>query len=179
VTVPFGSRGERRTTKQFTFADDGCSACALRERCISSKTGDGRKILLHPREDLLQQARAQATTEHFKEHYRQRVVVEHSIARLAQRGVRKSRYVGRKRTLWQVALAAAVVNLMLIAAKERSRKGDSFYLWTLLLCWAIALLDNGRLFAHPASKFRHPARRADFPTSGVAFARISTFRPGF
>jgi hypothetical protein len=177
LTVPFGSRGGRRTTKQFDFADEVCSACALRDRCISSKTGNGRKILLHPREDLLQQARAQATTDHFKEHYRQRVVVEHSIARLAQRGVRKSRFVGRKRTLWQVALAAAVVNLMLVAAKERSRKGDSFCLWMLLLCWAIVLLDHSRLFAHPAPKFRHPARRADFPAAGVAFAKIGTFRP--
>lgn len=179
VTVPFGSRGERRTTKQFDFADEVCSACALRERCIASKTGDGRKILLHPREDLLQQARAQATTEHFKEHYRQRVVVEHSIARLAQRGIRKSRYAGRKRTLWQVALAAAVVNLMLIAAKERSKKGDSFYLWTLLLCWAIALLDDSRLLAHPAPEFRHPARRGDSGTGRGTFTKIRAFRPSF
>jgi hypothetical protein len=179
VTVPFGPRGERRTVKQFHFADAECAACRLREHCILSKAGGGRKIQLHPREDLLQQARLEATTDHFKEHYRQRVVVEHSIARLAQRGIRKSRYVGRRRTLWQLALAAAVVNLMLIAAKERSKKGDSFCFWMSLLHLAIALLDNSRLLAHPAPEFRRPARRADFLRSVVACAKIRAFRPDF
>jgi hypothetical protein len=142
VTLRFGMSGERRPAKQFSFADAVCAACALRERCIKSKTGDGRKIQLHPREDLLQQARAAAATESFKARYRERVVVEHSIARLAQRGIRKSRYVGRRRTLWQVALAAAVVNLMLIAGRERTKRGDAFSFWSSLRRWGFALLEK-------------------------------------
>ena len=33
-----------------------CRDCPLRERCTTSKTG--RKLVLHPRDDLLRQARA-------------------------------------------------------------------------------------------------------------------------
>jgi len=151
VRLRFGMSGERRTAKQFSFAAAVCAACPLRERCIKSKAGDGRKIQLHPREDLLQQARAAAATESFKARYRERVVVEHSIARLVQRGIRKSRYVGKKRTFWQVALAAAVVNLMLIASKDRAKRGDAFSFWSSLRRWGIALfekIDRAQLWRH-------------------------------
>lgn len=123
VTVRLGKKKHR--TKQFVFAESLCAACPLRQQCIRSKAKAGKVIRLHPREDLLQQARAQSHTQHFKERYRERVVAEHSIARLVQRGIRKSRYVGRKRTLWQVAIAAAVVNLSLIARKERAKENPN------------------------------------------------------
>lgn len=125
ISLRFGSKAEKRMSKRFYFPADVCSGCALRAQCIKSKSVDGRMIQLHPREDLLQAARARAKTEAFKEQYRTRVVVEHSIARLVQRGIRQSRYLGRKRTLWQVALAAAVVNLMTLAAKERTKCSEN------------------------------------------------------
>ena len=46
---------------------------------------------------------------------RQRVVVEHRIARLVQLGIRKSRYFGRTKTCLQVVMAAVVANLSLVA----------------------------------------------------------------
>lgn len=125
ISLRFGSKAEKRMTKRFSFPAEVCASCPLRAQCIKSKSGDGRMIRLHPREDLLQAARARAKTEAFKEQYRTRVVVEHSIARLVQRGIRQSRYLGRKRTLWQVALAAAVVNLMILAAKERIKRSEN------------------------------------------------------
>lgn len=125
ISLRFGSKAEKRMSKRFYFPADVCSGCALRAQCIKSKSADGRMIQLHPREDLLQAARARAKTEAFKEQYRTRVVVEHSIVRLVQRGIRQSRYLGRKRTLWQVALAAAVVNLMILAAQERTKRSEN------------------------------------------------------
>jgi hypothetical protein len=46
---------------------------------------------------------------------RQRVVVEHRIARLVQLGIRQSRYLGRSKTCLQVVMAAVVANLSLVA----------------------------------------------------------------
>jgi hypothetical protein len=45
---------------------------------------------------------------------RERVVVEHRIARLVQLGIRRSRYFGRTKTRWQVVMAAVVANLSLV-----------------------------------------------------------------
>ena len=46
---------------------------------------------------------------------RQRVVVEHRIARLVQLGIRQSRYLGRTKTRLQVVMAAVVANVSLVA----------------------------------------------------------------
>jgi hypothetical protein len=55
---------------------------------------------------------------------RQRLVVENSLARLAAYGVGQARYIGHKKTRFQLSTAAAVVNLRRIwnwsAAQESS-----------------------------------------------------------
>ena len=45
------------------------------------------------------------------------MVVEHRLARLAQLGIRQSRYFGRAKTKFQLYLAATVANLTLVAGK--------------------------------------------------------------
>jgi len=100
-------------TKRFVFEAKTCLACPLRERCV--KGSAGRTITLHPQEDLVQQARAFQHAEAFREMYSLRVVVEHRIARLIQLGIRKTRYFGRRKTLFQVLMAATVANLTLMA----------------------------------------------------------------
>ena len=59
-------------------------------------------------------------TEYFREQYRRRVVVEHRVGRLVQLGIRQARYFGRKKTRFQVLMAATVANLTLLAGKEAS-----------------------------------------------------------
>ena len=63
----------------------------------------------------MQQAREFQRTNAFREEYSLRVVIEHRIARLVQLGIRKSRFFGRRKTLFQLLMAAAVANLTLIA----------------------------------------------------------------
>jgi Transposase DDE domain len=53
----------------------------------------------------------------FDQFRKQRQVVEHRIARLVQLGIRQARYFGRRKTLFQLLLAAAVANLTLGAAR--------------------------------------------------------------
>jgi hypothetical protein len=45
---------------------------------------------------------------------RERVIVEHRQARLAQLGAKQARYFGRKKTEFQALMAATVANLRLI-----------------------------------------------------------------
>ena len=55
-------------------------------------------------------------TEVGKKTLQQRVVVEHRIARLVRLGIRQSRYFGKRKTCFQVIMAAVVANLTLVVA---------------------------------------------------------------
>ena len=83
-----------------------CRACPLRSQCIAAKGRQGRRVLIHPQEALLQEARALQQSAAYDEYRARRVVVEHRLARLAQLGIRQARYFGRVKTRFQVYLAA-------------------------------------------------------------------------
>jgi hypothetical protein len=129
VTCPGGHTLQGSTARQregqparkFEFPAAVCAACPLRPRCVKGK--GGRTITIHPQEALLQQARAYAATDEFREDVIKRQVVEHRIARLAQLGIRRSRFFGRRKTRFQLLMAAAVANLTLVwgAALEALR----------------------------------------------------------
>ena len=97
----------------FEFAASVCAPCPLRPQCVRGK--GGRTVQLHPQEALLQQARTLQASPPFRDYRRRRQVAEHAIARLVQRGIRQARYRGVPKTLFQALMAAAVVNLTLIA----------------------------------------------------------------
>jgi len=98
--------------KRFVFAAGTCQACSLRSQCVRGQ--GGRSISIQPEERLQQQARAHNQTEAGQKTLRQRVVVEHGIARLVRLGIRQSRYFGKNKTRFQVVLAAVVANLSLV-----------------------------------------------------------------
>jgi len=104
--------------RAFLFDAVICTTCPVRSDCIKAKTKDrGRTIHLHPQEGLLQEARALQKSDAFKDYRQLRQVVEHRFARLAQLGIRQARYKGRKKTLFQLTMAATVANLSLVATK--------------------------------------------------------------
>jgi hypothetical protein len=108
-------RGRIFTHKTFGFSETQCSACPIRDLCVK-KTTKFRSILIHEEEALLQEAKQFQKTDEFRAVYRERVVVEHRIARLVHLGIRKARYFGSKKVLFQLAMAAAVANLTRFAA---------------------------------------------------------------
>ena len=65
-------------------------ACPLRPQCIAAKGRKGRRVLIHPQEALLQEARALQQSADYDEYRQRRVVVEHRLARLVQLGIRQS-----------------------------------------------------------------------------------------
>ena len=119
--VPAGKRTDRtgRVYRLQAFQFDGavCGVCPLRPQCIAAKGRKGRRVLIHPQEGMLQQARALQQSADYDEYRARRVVVEHRLARLVQLGIRQARYFGRVKTKFQLYLAATVANLTLVAGK--------------------------------------------------------------
>ena len=119
--VPAGKRtdGAGRVYRLQAFQFDGavCGVCPLRSQCIAAQGRQGRRVLIHPQEALLQQARALQQSADYDEYRARRVVVEHRLARLVQLGIRQSRYFGRVKTKFQLYLAATVANLTLVLGK--------------------------------------------------------------
>ena len=84
VTCPAGNTVTLSRTRIATFGV-ACRDCPLRERCTTCKTG--RKLVLHPRDDLLRAARADwAADPGLREDYMaQRPNVERAVAQVATR----------------------------------------------------------------------------------------------
>ncbi len=109
--------GEKHQRHAFLFNVDICTVCRLQADCVKAKGHKGRTIRLHPQERLLQEARAFQESPAFQEYRRLRQTAEHRLARLVQLGVRQARYFGRRKTLFQLLMAATVANLTLVATK--------------------------------------------------------------
>jgi hypothetical protein len=107
-------RGSSFKRKKFTFSKIQCGSCSLRQHCLGPKT-PFRTVTVHEHEALLHEAREFQRTALFRHLYRKRVVAEHRIARLVQLGLRKARYFGSRKVLFQLAMTAAVANLTLVA----------------------------------------------------------------
>jgi hypothetical protein len=109
-------RGTTFHSKAFRFATEQCQGCPLAARCVKP-AARYRSISVHEHEVLLQAAKHFQRTEQFRHLYRQRSTVEHRIARLVQLGLRKARYFGTAKVLFQLAMTAAVANFTLIASR--------------------------------------------------------------
>lgn len=113
VTCPAGQvattyRENENGSKTFVFGSV-CADCPLKELCTTAKSG--RSISVHAQEAVLQEARAYQKTPEGRARLRERVVIEHRLARLGQLGIGQARYVGRKKTRFQLMLACSIANL--------------------------------------------------------------------
>jgi hypothetical protein len=120
VSCPAG-----KTTTTFSTSSEGaktftlgsaCAECPLRSACTTSKSG--RSVSVHPQEARLQEARAYQKTPAGKAHLRQRVVVEHRLARLGQLGISQARYRSRVKTRFQLMVASSLANFRWIWNQE-------------------------------------------------------------
>ena len=164
--------------KQHESGAEQCRGCAHYRQCVSSKLGKGRSVVLHPEEGLLQEARSYQDTQAFREDTKLRQTVEHRLARLVQLGIRQARYFGRAKTKWQLLLAAAVANLVLVAAWESTTGtspglGAVSFSLLLQLTFLLLLVSNliGEVKRRQHFVFLGPARGCAPQTPG--------FRPDF
>jgi transposase len=113
--------GKKHQRWAFHFDADLCGACARRSECVRAEGRRGRTIRLHPQERLLQEAREFQQSAAFREYRQIRQTAEHRLARLVQLGIRQAHYFGRRKTLFQLLMAATVANLTLIVNKTEQR----------------------------------------------------------
>ena len=130
VTCPAGHTVPLSRTRVATFGAL-CRDCPLRSRCTTCKTG--RKLVLHPRDDLLRAARRdRAATGLRKDYMAWRPNVERAVAQVATfRGRRlKLRYRGvTKNHAWPKRRTAAL-NLRNLAGKGLTRRDRAWVLAT-------------------------------------------------
>ncbi len=131
VTCPAGHTVALSRTRIATFGVL-CRDCPLRERCTTCKTG--RKLVLHPRDDLLRAARAGwAAGSGLRKDYRtHRPNVERAIAQVATwRGRRlKLRYRGTARNHAWLKRRTAALNLRNLIGKGLARRDGAWALAT-------------------------------------------------
>lgn len=117
VRCPAGRTVQALGASRLAHFGRSCNACALKDRCTTGKSG--RTVALHPHEDLLQRLRADRRDPNERAALRQRVDVEHGLARISAIQGAKARYRGERKNTLDVRRAAAVANLMNLQKMRR------------------------------------------------------------
>lgn len=117
VTCPGGDTQSLKLGKTIYFDSDTCSGCSLREQCTTAKKGAGRSMAVAEDEPRQEKLRRKLKTRTGRQQFRQRVVVEHQLARLSQRQGNRARYRGARKNLYDVRRAATIQNLEITQRK--------------------------------------------------------------
>ncbi|ASL14293.1 transposase, IS4 family protein (plasmid) [Mycobacterium intracellulare subsp. chimaera] len=127
VTCPGGHTRTMTAKRSVTFGAV-CAECPLRSRCTTAK--DGRSMSIHPHEQLLRAARAQARTPEFKQAYPTRSMVERIVAWTAtSRGRRiKLRYLGVEKNHAWLRRRCAAINLRTLVNSGLTRTDGAWAL---------------------------------------------------
>jgi transposase len=94
-----------------------CNACAQHDSCTTSTRG--RAISIHPQEELLIELRTARRTKEGRQELRERVTIEHSLARVGRVQGHRARYRGARKNTLDLRRCAVIVNLQTI---DRDRK---------------------------------------------------------
>jgi len=114
LTCPAGVTRPARLGRTVRFPADRCDGCVFRTHCTRAKPGVGRSIQVHAEEPLLLHLRAAQATPEGRAKLRERIGVEHSLARVGQIQGDQARYLGERKQLFDTRRAACVVNLQII-----------------------------------------------------------------
>ena len=152
---------------RYAFSRTDCGACLQRKCCTKSKQA-ARTIQITAKTEELQVHRRRQKTKSFRKKYRDRVVVEHRIARLIQLGVRQARYLGSRSVDFQVAMAAAVANLGLLLRLDP----------ILGLIWAAVTLYGGFFASLSGGGTLHSQNRTPVQPHNFTL-QMALSRPGF
>ena len=96
------------------FPDASCAKCPKRAACTRSKRR-GRSLAIHENETFLLELRTARRSAEGRKRARDRICVEHGLARLANRSGRRARYCGLRKNLFDQRRHAALVNLRALA----------------------------------------------------------------
>ena len=93
LTCPGGVAMPMRLGRTVTFPVSACNECDLSPQCRTA-TRNGRTVHIHPEEPVQQRRRAAAKTPEGRAALRERVVVEHDLARIGRTQGQRARYRG-------------------------------------------------------------------------------------
>jgi hypothetical protein len=127
VPGPAGVTRPMSRTRTVTFGV-ACAGCPLRERCTTAR--DGRSMTIHPHEELLRAARAQARTDEFKKAYPTRSAIERIIAWTATQNGRRVRlrYLGAAKNDAWLHTRCAAINLRTLLRHGLTRQDGAWAL---------------------------------------------------
>lgn len=112
VTCPAGAQASfGNASRVARFPATRCHVCQLRDKCTTS-TKAGRTVTIHPNEALLIDLRRARKTPEGRAKLRDRVVVEHGLARVGQIQGKRARYKGVRKNTLDLRRTAAVANLI-------------------------------------------------------------------
>lgn len=117
VQCPAGASAPITKNGQVFFDAKRCGACPLKSKCTNSAK---RSLTIHEAEDLLILLRARRRSRSGRREIRQRVVVEHRLARVGAIQGDRARYRGARKNELDVNRAAAIANLHVIAGFRAS-----------------------------------------------------------
>ena len=101
------------------FPASTCSSCPKRAQCTRAQNGRGRSLTIHPNEPFLVELRTRAKTPEGRAELRQRVAVEHGLAKLHNRQGNRARYRGTRKNLFDLRRHAALSNLAVVDQQLR------------------------------------------------------------
>jgi transposase len=107
------------------FSRQDCACCPQRDKCVRSKTGRARTLVLYNQveHEALRQARERITSEEGKAEYRKRAGVEGTLSQGVRiSGLRQSRYRGLAKTHLQHVASAAALNIGRVVAHLEGHK---------------------------------------------------------
>lgn len=115
VTCPNGKTAKAVDSGKAAFAVDDCAKCKLKPSCTTSSH---RTVTLHPAEDLLVKLRRSNASKHGRAELRERVAVEHHLARIGSIQGDTARYAGARKNELDLNRSAAIANLHEVARRR-------------------------------------------------------------
>jgi len=119
VTCPAGNRtmisnyNEKEGTTTFTFKEEICSQCSLKNQCTKQ---EGRTITIGKHHDLVMEAKKYNKTQDFKDDMKERAHIEPKNAEMKRfHGMARTRYWRLQKANVQFIITAIVVNVKKLA----------------------------------------------------------------
>ena len=111
ITCPEGHTEPFQFGTTVEFDPEYCDRCPVRAKCTDTSPGHGRTVSIAENEALQKRLRNLTRTAAGRQHLRERVAVEHTLAHAGRRQGRRARYIGTRKNLWDWRRAATITNL--------------------------------------------------------------------
>jgi transposase len=123
-TISFATDSIPDSGKPICFGSENCNKCAKKDDCTKSK--NGRTVSINVNEAEILEAKAFQKTPEFKKDYAKRSHVERTISELTKHGARQGRFIGVKKTRFQLLLSSINHNIKKIMKYIHRKKMDIF-----------------------------------------------------